>query len=148
MTWASVNVDKARINGFEFEWDGLVRAGLLKNWEMGTSLTLSDPIDKSTNNQLPRRSKKVIQLDLDRQYRTSRYGLNLQYHGSRYDDKANSSQLDSYALIHGYFVYELNRSWAIRTEVNNLLDEVYATAKNYHEPGRVWFLRLQYQAEK
>ena len=38
VTWASVNVDKARINGFEFEWDGLVRAGLLKNWEMGTSL--------------------------------------------------------------------------------------------------------------
>ena len=148
VTWASVNVDKVRIDGFEFEWGGLVRAGLLKNWEMGTSLTLSDPIDRSTNNQLPRRSKEVIQLDLDRQHRSSRYGLNLQYHGTRYDDKANSSRLDSYALIHGYFVYELNRSWAIKTEVNNLLGKVYATAKNYNEPGRVWFLRLQYQAEK
>jgi len=51
-------------------------------------------------------------------------------------------------LIHGYFGYELNRSWTIRTEVNNLLGKVYATAKNYNEPGRVWFLRLQYQAEK
>ena len=148
VTWASVNVDKARINGFEFEWDGLVKAGLLRNWEMEASLTLSDPIDRSTNNQLPRRAKEVIQLNLDRQHQTSRYGLNLQYHGSRYDDKANSSRLDSYALIHGYFGYELNRSWTIRTEVNNLLGKVYATAKNYNEPGRVWFLRLQYQAEK
>ena len=103
---------------------------------------------RSTNSQLPRRSKEVIQLDLDRQHRSSRYGLNLQYHGTRYDDKANSSRLASYALIHGYFVYDLNRSWAIKTEVHNLLDEVYATAKNYREPGRAWFLRLQYQAEK
>ena len=109
---------------------------------------MSDPIDRSTNNQLPRRAKEVIQLNLDRQHQTSRYGLNLQYHGSRYDDKANSSRLDSYGLIHGYFGYELNRSWTIRTEVNNLLGKVYATAKNYNEPGRVWFLRLQYQAEK
>ena len=97
---------------------------------------------------LPRRSKEVVQLDINRQHQSSRYGLNLQYHGSRYDDKANNSQLDSYALIHGYFLYELSPSWAIKTEVNNLLDEEYATAKNYREPGRAWFLRLQYHTKK
>ena len=142
VTFASVNVDEARIDGVEIEW-----AGQLQDWQIVTSLMLSDPIDKSTNNRLPRRAKEVVQLDLDRQHQTWRYGLSLQYHGSRYDDKANSSQLDSYALVHGHFVYELNRSWAIRTEVNNLLDEKYATATNYREPGRAWFLRLHYQAE-
>ena len=148
MTWASVNIDKARINGIEFEWDGLVTAGLLRNWEVGASLMLSDPIDRSTNNRLPRRSKEVVQLGLNRWHQSSRYGLNLQYHGNRYDDKANSSQLDSYALIHGYYVYEWNPFWAIKTEVSNLLDEEYATAKNYREPGRALFLRLLYRVEK
>ena len=148
VTWASVNIDKARINGIEFEWNRLVMAGLLKNWEIGASLMLSDPIDRSTNNRLPRRSKEVVQLDLNRRHQSSRYGLNLQYHGNRYDDKANKSQLDSYALINGYYVYELNPFWAIKTEVSNILDEEYATAKNYREPGRAWFLRLLYKVEK
>ncbi len=148
VTWASVNIDKARINGIELEWDRLVTAGLLKNWDIGASLMLSDPIDRSTNNRLPRRSKEVVQLDLNRLHQSSRYGLNLQYHGNRYDDKANKSQLDSYALINGYYVYELNSFWAIKTEVSNILDEEYSTAKNYREPGRAWFLRLLYKVEK
>ena len=148
VTWASVNIDKARINGIELEWDRLVTAGLLKNWDIGASLMLSDPIDRSTNNRLPRRSKEVVQLDLNRLHQSSRYGLNLQYHGNRYDDKANKSQLDSYALINGYYVYELNSFWAIKTEVSNILDEEYSTAKNYREPGRTWFLRLLYKVEK
>ena len=109
---------------------------------------LSDPIDRSTTKRLPRRSKEVVQLDLNRRYQSSRYGLNLQYHGDRYDDKANNSPLDSYALVHGYYVYELNPFWAIKTEVSNLLDEEFATAKNYREPGRAWFLRLLYRVEK
>ena len=97
---------------------------------------------------LPRRSKEVVQLDINRQHQSSRYGLNLQYHGSRYDDKANSLLLDRYALIHGYFMHELTPYWAIKIEVNNLLDEEYATAKNYREPGRAWFFRLLYKVEK
>ena len=140
LTYAPVNVDEAEINGLETEW-----TGRWSDWDLSASVSLTDPQDKKTGNQLPRRAKETGQVNANRQMGSWGFAVNGQYQGDRYDDKANSVLLDSYSLLNTHLSYKLTADWTVKGEINNLLDESYTTASGYHEPGRVLFIRLLYR---
>ncbi|MDP6137423.1 MAG: TonB-dependent receptor [Arenicellales bacterium] len=137
VTYAPENVDEAAIDGFEAEW-----TGRWSHWNMLASASLIDPQDKKTGNQLPRRAREVGKITANRRTGPWGFGVSGQYQGKRYDDKANTTLLDSYALLNGHLSYQLSTDWRVKGEISNLLDESYTTAQGYQEPGRTLFLRL------
>lgn len=125
------NTQRARINGFETslkqEWFG---------WQSNLALSLIDPRDRETGHTLPRRAKRTLSLDLDRQFGDFSVGTNLRAISGRFDDAANTIELGGYGLV------DLRGSWQASQEVsfdlklNNLFDKDYSDATYSTPNGR------------
>ncbi|WP_286975174.1 TonB-dependent receptor [Pseudomonas sp.] len=125
------NTQRARINGFETslkqEWFG---------WQSNLALSLVDPRDRETGHTLPRRAKRTLSLDLDRQFGDFSVGTNLRAVSGRFDDAANTIELGGYGLV------DLRGSWQASQEVsfdlklNNLFDKDYSDATYSTPNGR------------
>ncbi|SFU14982.1 TonB-dependent receptor domain-containing protein [Pseudomonas marincola] len=125
------NTQRARINGFETslkqEWFG---------WQSNLALSLIDPRDRETGHTLPRRAKRTLSLDLDRQFGDFSVGTNLRAVSGRFDDAANTIELGGYGLV------DLRGSWQASQEVsfdlklNNLFDKDYSDATYSTPNGR------------
>jgi vitamin B12 transporter len=143
-TFAPANIDSARIRGLEAVLDA--RFG---QWDLSTSLTLLDPINKgdgpNRDNLLPRRAEQSLRLDLDRSFGHYSLGATLLGVGRRYDDIANNRELDAYVTLDLRGEYRLAQAWRLQARIDNLFDEEYETAAFYNQPGRSFFLTLRYQ---
>ena len=140
---AAANVERARIRGLEAS--GSTQLG---DWDLGTTLTLLDPENRSDSanrgNRLPRRPEQTLQIDLDRRFGRWSAGTTLYLAGRRFDDLANANRLDGYALVDLRAEYALRPDLRIQARISNLLDAEYETAYLYNQPGRAAYLTLRY----
>ncbi len=143
-TFPPDNIDEARILGLE----GTLGARIA-GFDMNVALTLLDPENRSAGvnegNTLPRRARESLSLDLDRSLGVWSFGGRLYAAGKRYDDLANTVELDPYATLDLRAEYRLQRDWRLQAKVINLFDADYETAAWYNQPGRAFLLTLRYQ---
>jgi len=143
-TYAPANIGSARIRGLE-----TVLTARLGAWDLSGNITLLDPVNRgdgpNRGNLLPRRAEQSLRLDLDRNF--GRYGLGatLVGVGKRYDDLANSRELDAYMTLDLRGEYRFAQAWKLQARVENLFDKEYETASYYNQPGINFFLTLRYQ---
>jgi len=142
--YAPANIDSARIRGLE-----AVADARLGQWDLGASLTLLDPVNKSAGPNrgkwLARRPRQSLRFDLDRSFGNYSLGATLVAVGRSYDDVANSRELEGYLTLDLRAEYRLARVWRLQARIDNLFDEEYETASYYNQPGRSLFLTLRYQ---
>ncbi|OEO23668.1 TonB-dependent receptor [Pseudomonas sp. J237] len=125
------NTQRARINGFETslkqEWFG---------WQSNLALSLIDPRDRETGHTLPRRAKRTLSLDLDRQFGDFSVGTNLRAVSGRFDDAANTIELGGYGLVDLRGSWQASREVSFDLKLNNLFDKDYSDATYSTPNGR------------
>ena len=144
LTLLPVNFDTARIRGL----DGMVGTQIF-GWDARADLTLLDPVNlgpgANHGNQLPRRAKAQLRLDLDRGFGRFRVGASLLAASGRYDDPANSTRLGGYTTVDLRGEYRLSDSLRLQLRLANLFDRDYQTVAFYPQPGRSVFVTLSYR---
>ncbi|SDH68534.1 TonB-dependent receptor domain-containing protein [Pseudomonas panipatensis] len=151
------NIAKARIDGIEAS---IGRE--LYGWQGNLGLSLIDPRDRDTGHTLPRRARRTLSLDLDRQFGAFGLGGSWRALSNSYADAANDNRLG------GYGVLDLRGSWAFSDslrwdlKLQNLFDRDYAqatyerptdpsgyptTTYAYREAGRTALLALTWTPE-
>ncbi|MCM2330068.1 MAG: TonB-dependent vitamin B12 receptor [Pseudomonas sagittaria] len=139
------NVDQARIRGVEAslgsQWLG---------WDWNANLTLQEPESRadgaSDGNELPRRARQILNLDIDRAFGRFSAGASLHAEGQRYDDLANQRELSGFATLDLRGEYRLDEQWRLQARVTNLLDADYQTAAGFNQPGQAVYFTVRYQA--
>ena len=133
--WPPVNVDEARIDGFEVA----VSADVL-GWQNQLSLSLLKAEDESTGNDLVNRARKTLSWDIDRQFGRFTVGANWTASGQAYSDAANTTVIPGYGLLGLRASWQAHPELEVAVKVNNLLDKQYYTTTNfgvpYQEDGR------------
>jgi vitamin B12 transporter len=143
VTFLPVNINEGEITGLEMT--GRTKLG---EWDLASTLTLQDPVDSgggpNNGNQLPRRAKKLFNIDADRGFGRFSAGASLRYQGDSYDDLANATELDAFVVVDLRGEYRINSHWAAGLALNNVLDEEYETAAYYNQPGANFLATLRY----
>jgi vitamin B12 transporter len=143
LAFTMTNVDQARIQGLEASLNTNIHG-----WMIDTSLTLQDPENRSAGanhgNQLARRAKSKVVIAVDKAFSDYAIGATLTAVGDSYDDPANTTKLDAYSKVDLRGSYELTRDWRLEASVDNLLDEDYQTANDFHQLGRSFYLGVRY----
>ncbi len=138
------NISSAHIRGLE----GVLNLQLL-GWAINTNITLLEPKNRASgsnrNNLLPRRSEQSLHLDLSRGFGPFNLGASFIAEGRRYDDLANTRELDAYTTLDLRADYLFAKDWRLQSRIENLFDEDYETASYYNQPGRSLFITLHYQ---
>ena len=138
------NIDRARIRGLEL-WATAELVEIL----LEANLTLLDPRNESDgpddDNLLPRRPQQSFRLDADRRFGRIGVGASLIAAGRRFDDSANQTRLDGYALVDLRADFAFSDALRLQARVANLFDEDYETAAFFNQPGRTLFVNLLYQ---
>ncbi len=139
------NIDRARIRGIEAQLNTA-----LGPWQSAASLTLLDPVNRSDGdregNQLPRRPRQSLRVDIDRELDAFAFGITLLAEGRRYDDLDNNHELGGFGSVDLRGSYRINNAWRLQGRCENLFDKNYESATNYNQPGRAFYLTLSYQS--
>ncbi|MCU7649856.1 TonB-dependent receptor domain-containing protein [Pseudomonas piscis] len=146
------NIGSARINGLETalkqEWFG---------WQTSAGVAIIDPRNRQSGEQLPRRAKRTLNLDLDRQFERLAFGASWQLVSSSRENRFGQKQ----AQLGGYGLFGLRSSWAVDQELkldlklDNVFDKSYSRALyshqrsdyGYREEGRTWMLGVTWTPE-
>jgi len=127
------NVSKARLQGVELSLERQ-----LLGWQTVLAAGWVDPRDRDSGHTLPRRAKRSLSLDLDRQFGDFGAGLTWQAVSSRYDDAANTREVAGYGLLGLRGSWKMNDELNWQLKVDNLLDKDYSQA-TYSRPDDVFF---------
>ncbi len=138
------NLNAARILGLE----ATAKANLV-GFDIITSLTLLDPESRSSDsthgNELARRAKETLRVDIDRQMGPLGLGASLIAEGRRYDDIANTRELAGYGVLDVRGEFAFTKAWSVQARIENLFDRDYETAAFFNQPGRGYYLTLNYR---
>lgn len=140
------NIDDVTIRGIE-----LVLQGPLMGWDTQVDISLLEPENASGPNKgkvLIRRAKEAARLVTSKTQGKYNYGATLIFNGKRYEDSANTVEMDSYYTIDLNGGYKIDKDWFLRVSIKNLLDEDYELVKFYNTPGRHYLLTVSYQPAK
>jgi len=133
------NLASTRNRGLELSYGGKFGAT-----DVSASLTLQDPVDESTGQQLLRRSERLaagsVSHDLGAGWRL---GLALRYVGSRPD--AGGITLAAYTVADFTAQWQFSRNGQVFARIENLGDVTYQTAAGYNQPPRGAFVGLRWQ---
>lgn len=127
------NVNKARLQGLELN---LERE--LLGWQTVLAASWVDPRDRDSGHNLPRRARRSLSLDIDRQFGNFGAGLTWQAVSSRYDNAANSIEVAGYGLLGLRGSWKINEELQWQVKVDNLLDKEYSQA-TYNRPNDPFF---------
>lgn len=122
------NVQAVRINGFEM---GLQQE--LFGWQSSVALSLIDPRDRDTGQQLSRRAKRTLSVDLDRPFGAFSIGAGWLAVSRSYDDAATQREIDGFGLLNVRASWQATPSLQLGLKVDNLLDKAYARALYDHD---------------
>ncbi len=150
-TSAPANVDEAEITGLE-----LYGSGTIEGFIVLASATFLDPVNESdgsnNGNLLPRRAEQFYQLSIDHNVGDLGLGLgelslggDVRYESERFDDLANSTELDAYTTVDLRARYDVTENWGLDLKLVNIFDEDYETARFFNQQGRAGFLRLTFR---
>ena len=139
-TTKPTNVPRAKIEGWTLGYDGK-----LGNLNLRASVDSLNPRNELTDKVLPRRNTNQLSLGADYVVGVWGFGGSLFKAGSRYDNTANTVQLDGYTTVDIFADYQLNKDWKLQAKVNNLANKDYQTILGYNQPGRQVYLTLNFQ---
>ena len=151
-TFYYYNVDKVKIQGVSIS-----AQTRFKGFNFQTSIDLLNPVYDSgvnTGKQLSLRSKQVMRFAVDKQFTSSKAGLEYQYTGKRFDDAPNKIEFPAYGLVNIWTQTVLGQGWQWTNRIDNLFDVSYkqygCTAGgvnpcNYAMPGVTLFTAMQWQ---
>jgi len=137
------NLASTRLRGAELGIDATVFG-----WEVGASASWLQPEDRTTGNDLPRRARETVRLELDRGFGKFRLGLTGVAEGDRYDDLANLRRLGGFGTLDVRGEYAFATDWTLQARVANVFDKRYETAAFYNQPGREWSLSLRFAPQR
>jgi len=139
---APANVDSASVMGIEME-----AAMLVSRWQIGAALTLLSAEQKGgtyDGNSLPRRPGEILEIRADRRFDKLSVGGSIRGAGKTYDDLANTTPIDSYAVVDLRSAFRFASHWKLTAKVANLFDEDYEHASFYKQPGRRFFVGMKW----
>lgn len=141
-TWTYRNVDKARIRGIEL--GGVVE--LPWNMRLDANYTFLDPVDRTTGERLPNRSRHAANATLAwsplEKLTTS---LRANYVGSQKTTTGSGRQPD-YTLLSAYASYAFNEHATLQFGIENITDVRLADENGdfaFADEGRRYFLGLK-----
>lgn len=138
-----VNIPTVKNSGYE-----LASRAQFGNTYVKAALTLQDPIDVSTGEQLARRAKTFGSLDLGRTYQQFDFGTKVIFSGTRPDSAADTfapTTLRAYQVWNFYAGMKLTDEIKLRVKLENAFNERYELASGYNTPSRGVFATLIYQ---
>lgn len=127
------NIGQARIQGLELS----LQRDIL-GVQAALSASVIDPRDRDSGHTLPRRAKRTLSLDLDRQFGDIGAGLTWQASSRRYDDSANTVEVAGYGLLGLRTSWQMSNDLQWQFKVDNVLDKDYAQA-TYTRPDDAFF---------
>ena len=133
------NIGKAQIDGIEAEIGTQIFG-----WNAKLGMNLLRPIDRETNNRLPRRTDRMLSFDLSRSFGPVDVGAFILAEGYRYDDAANTTKVSGYATVDLRSAYHINKNWTVSAQLNNLLDKQYQLVDTYNTADRNFFVSIRY----
>lgn len=141
------NIDKSQITGAE-----LVSSTRLLQWNINTSLSYTDPVNKSGDNngkQLVARAKETLSITVDRNIGHYNVGVALLAQSKRYQNSDNSVSTAGYGVVDLSVNYNFTSQFKLAVQLNNILDKEYAVNKtfggaNYNTLDRNFFVNLVY----
>lgn len=140
-TWQFDNVSSARNKGFETSYN--VRMGAT---DLRASLTLQDPLNETTGQQLVRRAKTLASTSLSHNIGLLTLGASVRYMGSRPDIESNP-RLPSAVLLDLTARYAVARQWTLYGRLENATNSHYQTAYGYNQLPRSLFVGLSWRAQ-
>ncbi len=146
-TFLANNINRSQITGAE-----LTSSALLSQWNINSSLSYTDPINKSGPNkgkQLQARAKGTLSLTANRNFGGYNLGMSLLAQSRRYQNSDNTNSTAGYALVDLTSEYNLTSQLKLTLKLNNIFDRDYAVnqtfnANNYSTLGRNVFVNLIY----
>ncbi|EKT4504167.1 TPA: TonB-dependent receptor [Pseudomonas putida] len=139
------NVGTARIDGFEIalsqEWN---------SWTSQLGLALIDPRNRENGHTLPRRARRTLSLDVDRQFDRFAVGATWQAVSSSYNDEGNSDPIAGYGIVGLRGSWVASRELTLDLKLDNLLGKQYSRVHynhqgndyGYREERRTWLLSI------
>ncbi|MBT8122272.1 MAG: TonB-dependent receptor, partial [Gammaproteobacteria bacterium] len=137
-TFLPGNVNDAVINGLE-----LAATGTVLGWTTRAAMTFLDTEDNATGNALPRRARRNLRLDMDRDVGKAGLGATFITQSSRYDDNANTIRVGGFGVFNMRGSYQLERRLTLEGRLDNVFDKDYQTVDTYNTAGRSVFLGLR-----
>ena len=133
------NLAKVRLQGVTLQGETQL-AGL----RLQGSLDWQNPRDLGTDKLLGRRAKKHGSLRVEKTLNQWSGGIQLQAHGSRFDDHANTKPLGGYSLVNLDLSYRVNPQLRLQANLDNAFNKDYETAKGYSQAPRTVFIGVRF----
>ena len=136
------NVNSAQVKGVELSYTGNVAGTNLK-----ASLTLQDPENQDTGQQLVRRAKAFGAFGASRAFGPFSIGGEVLASGPRYDTDVFTFQrvkVAGYAVVNLFARYNITPDLSLGLRVDNLFDKDYTLASGYNVQGTLALLSLNY----
>lgn len=138
------NVNKASIDGFE-----LTVSTELYGWQLNGNASFINPTDEETGLMLSRRSKRNLNISMDKSTGAFSYGASVIASSERFNKAGEQEQLPGFGLMNIRAAWELNKQWTIKAKVDNLFDKDYVLTQSggidYKQPDRFVFTSIHYQ---
>ena len=137
-TFSFNNVSAARNRGLEVSYSG--------RWGRATthaSLTLQDPVDRTSGQRLIRRARAMANAGATVPVGDWTLGGDVRLTGDR-TDVPGRPKLGGYALVNLTARWRFQPDWSLTARVDNLGDRQYQTAYGYNQSGRAFFVGLQW----
>ena len=115
----------------------------LQQWDIALSLNYLDPENRDDGSVLPRRARRTLHLDLDRDFGPLHLGLSWQAIDRRTD--SDGSRLPGYSLVDARLAWQLSSRWRAQLRLHNLLDRDYTLANGYATERFNAFASLSYE---
>jgi len=132
------NIAEARIDGVELGYDF---TGEQLQLHLGGSW--KDPEDRTTGEQLLRRSRYSLDVRIGYDWNRWHFGANLLHSGKRKD--FGNVTLDSYTLVGLDASYRVTEEWQLFAKLENAFDEDYQLASGYNTAGRTGYVGIRYR---
>ncbi len=132
------NIGKAKVEGLEAETQTTIGA-----WLLSPTLTVLNPVDQTSKNQLQGRSKRTLKLHGER--RVGRGDLIVDWIGQSRRYSFGNVPTAGYGKVDMGYHYPLSREITLRATVGNLLDQEYQLNNGFNTEGRNAFITLNYR---
>lgn len=130
--YVAQNISRARINGLE-----LTAGTILLDWTTQVSASWLDPRDRTTGKQLPRRPKRLLSVDADRQFGVIGLGFSLVANSTRYNDLDNTQKLPGFGTVEARANWLMSDALRWDLKIGNAFDKDYRLA-NYNYNGQTY----------
>ena len=106
---------------------------------------MQDPEDRATGQQLARRAKRSLTVNLVREFGEHALGLDVLATSSRPDSPFSDITNAGYVLANLTGQLQLGRNWQLLGRIENLLDRHYETAAGFRAADRGIYLSARYR---